>query len=93
MMTPSGCRNNRQIAFRTTDNQGLWWWHTIDIESREIIQISEPSYDFFFPKLAWAPDGQRVAYMPLVEQQNRNDGSSQIHIRNLDGSNDVGPHP
>ena len=81
--------DNRQIAFRTTDNQGLWWWRMIVIESGEIARISEPSYDFFFPKLAWAPDGQRVAYMSLVEQQARNDGASQIHIRNLDGSNDA----
>ncbi len=81
--------DSRQIAFRTTDEQGLWWWRIIDIESREIVQISEPSYDFFFPKLAWAPDGLRVAYMSLVEQQSRNDGASQIHIRNLDGSNDA----
>ncbi len=32
---------------------------------------------------------QYIAYMSLVEQQQRNDGSSQIHIKNADGSSDI----
>ena len=28
--------------------------------------------------------------MSLVEQKQRNDGSSQIHVKNVDGSNDTG---
>ena len=37
---------------------------------------------------AWSPDGREIAYMSLVEQAQRNDGSSQIHIKSIDGSND-----
>jgi Tol biopolymer transport system component len=81
--------DGEQIAFRTTDTKGLWWWRIIDIETKEITVFSEPSYDFFFQTPAWSPDGQRIAYMSLVEQEQRNDGSSQIHVKNVDGSNDV----
>ena len=54
-----------------------------------MLQLSEPSYDFFYQTPAWSPDGRFVAYMSLEEQKERNDGSSQIHMRSMDGSYDV----
>ena len=81
--------NGNQIAFRTTDTKGLWWWRILDLQSNQITELTEPSYDFFFQTPAWSPDGQYLAYMSLVEQKQRNDGSSQIHVKNIDGSNDV----
>ena len=80
--------NGQQIAFRTTDSKGLWWWRIVNIESDEMKQLTKPSYDFFFQTPAWSPDGKSVAFMSLVEQKLRNDGSSQIHVKNVDGSND-----
>lgn len=87
--SPIWLPDGRQIAFLTTDGDGLWWWRVINVENRAISQFSEPSYDFFFQTPAWSPDGQYIAYMSLAEQQQRNDGSSQIHIKKLDGSNDI----
>ena len=81
--------NGSQIAFRTLDPNGLWWWRIINIENNEISQFTEPSYDFFSQTPAWSPDGQEIAYMSMVEQQQRNDGSSQIHVKKVDGSKDV----
>jgi len=78
----------KSIAFRTTDGSGLWWWRTINLENNEIQNLSDPSYDFFYQKLAWSPDGKKIAYMSMREQEARNDGSSQIHIRTIeDNSN------
>ncbi len=77
------------IAFRTTDNKGLWWWRTANLDGAKIEKISEPSYDFFFQTPAWSPDGTRIATMSLEEQKTRNDGASQIHVKNVDGSNDT----
>jgi TolB protein len=76
------------IAFRTTDNQGLWWWRTAKLDGSAIEKISQPSYDFFSQTPAWSPDGTRIAYMSLEEQKKRNDGASQIHIKDIDGKND-----
>jgi TolB protein len=81
--------NGRQIAFRTTDAKGLWWWRIVNIEGTQVAQFTKPSYDFFFQTPAWSPDGNKIVYMSLLEQKQRNDGSSQIHIKNVDGSNDV----
>ena len=79
--------NGTQVAFRTHDGNSAWWWRIYDLQTHEITRYSVPSYDFFFQTPAWSPDGQYLAYMSLVEQQERNDGSSQIHIKNLvDGS-------
>lgn len=80
---PDGTR----VAFRTHDGNGSWWWRTYNLDTHEITKYSVPSYDFFFQTPAWSPDGLYLAYMSLVEQQERNDGSSQIHVKNLvDGS-------
>jgi len=78
-----------QIAFLSTDGKGGWWWRILDLGSGAITDLSEPSFDFFFQTPAWSPDGQLVAYMSLTEQAERNDGSSQIHIRRADGTEDI----
>lgn len=78
-----------QIAFRTMDGEGLWWWQVIDLVTNQVSQFSEPSFDFFFQTPAWSPDGQYIAYMSLAEQSERNNGSSQIHIRSVDGLVDI----
>ncbi|MBN1538468.1 MAG: PD40 domain-containing protein [Anaerolineales bacterium] len=81
--------DGQHIAFRTTDNEGLWWWRKAKLDGSEVEKISEASYDFFYQTPAWSPDGKKMAYMSLEEQKERNDGSSQIHIKNLDGTNDM----
>ncbi len=86
---PMWLPDGKSIAFRTTDGQGLWWWRAIDLKSRKLTALSDPSYDFFFQKQAWSPDGKKIAYMSMQEQADRNDGSSQIHVRNADGSGDM----
>jgi TolB protein len=87
--SPIWLPDGKQIAFLTTDGEGLWWWRMINIDNHAVSQFSEPSYDFFFQTPAWSPDGQYIAYMSLVEQQHRNDGSSQIHVKTVDGSSDI----
>jgi Tol biopolymer transport system component len=86
--TPMWLPEGGRIAFRTTDGQGLWWWRELELNNRQITMLSEPSYDFFFQKQTWSPDGKKIAYMSMQEQAARNDGSSQIHIKNSDGSGD-----
>lgn len=75
--------DSKSIAFRTTNGNGLWWWRSINLENSVIQNLTEPSYDFFYQKLAWSPDGKQIAYMSMEEQKSRNDGSSQIHIRTI----------
>ena len=81
--------NGHQVVFRTHDGNGVWWWRIYDLDTHEITKFSVPSYDFFFQTPAWSLDGQYLAYMSLVEQQERNDGSSQIQVRSLVDSSDV----
>jgi len=88
-LKPIWLPDGRHIAFRTDDGKGTFWWRVLDLETSELTTITEPSFDFFFQTPAWSPDGLRIAYMSLVEQQERNDGSSQIHVKNVDGSNDI----
>lgn len=75
-----------QIAVRTTDGQGLWWWRVIDLNTNQIVDLTEASYDFFYQKQAWSPISQEIAYMSMTEQLERNDGSSQIHVKAMDGN-------
>ncbi len=78
-----------RIAFRAIDNKGLWWWRTAHLDGSQVTELSEPSYDFFFQTPAWSPDGARIAYMSLEEQKMRNDGASQIHVKDINGANDI----
>jgi Tol biopolymer transport system component len=81
--------DGEHIAVLTTDGAGLWWWRIAALDGPgEIVQWSEPSYDFFYPTPAWSPDGSQIAYMSLEEQKLRNDGASQIHVRDAAGGND-----
>ena len=80
--------DGNHLAVRTTDGSGLWWWRLLNLEDGKISNLTEPDYDFFFQKQTWSPDGKKIAYMSLVEQQARNDGSSQIHVKNTDGTDD-----
>ncbi len=77
-----------QIAVRTTDGQGLYWWRILNLNTNQMVDLTEASYDFFFQKQAWSPANPEVATMSLVEQRERNDGSSQIHVKAIDGSYD-----
>ncbi len=86
--SPIWLPDNQRISFLTTDGKGLFWWRIVNLENREIDQLTSPSYDFFFQTRAWSPDGTRIAYMSLEEQKARNDGSSQIHVMDLGGMND-----
>ena len=86
--TPVWLPDGQQIAVRTTDGKGLWWWRVVDLNTNKTDDLTEASYDFFFQKQAWSPDGSQVATMSLKEQQGRNDGSSQIHVKAIDGSYD-----
>lgn len=81
--------DGKHIALRTDDGKGLFWWRVMNLESSEVTTITEPSYDFFYQTPAWTPDGKSIAYMSLVEQQERNDGSAQIHVKNVDGTHDI----
>jgi Tol biopolymer transport system component len=85
---PKWLPDGKHIAFLTTDAKGLWWWRVARIDGNEVKQLTEPSYDFFYQTPSWAPDGIRIAYMSLEEAKARNDGSSQIHVKNADGTDD-----
>jgi TolB protein len=86
---PAWLADGRRIALRSTDGTGLWWWRIVNLDDGESADISEHLYDWFFQTPAWSPDGAWTAYMSLVEQQERNDGSSQIHVRSADGRSDI----
>lgn len=83
---PIWLADGETIAFRSTDQKGLWWWRVAHIDGAGLSNLTNPSYDFFFQTLAWSRDGNWIASMSLTEQITRNDGSSQIHIRRVDGS-------
>ncbi len=81
--------DGESIAFRTHDGTGMWWWRIVELTSSAVTDYSTPTYDFFFQTPAWSPDGSRLAYMSLVEQQARNDGSSQLHVKVLPNRSDT----
>ncbi len=76
------------LSIQSTDEAGLYAWRTYDLSTGRLSEPTEPGYDFFFQTRSVSPDGSRVAYMSLTEQAGRNDGSSQIHVQNRDGSAD-----
>lgn len=80
--------DGEQVAVRTTDGQGLYWWRVLNLNTHQIVDLTEASYDFYFQKQVWSPTSPEIAYMSLTEQQGRNDGSSQIHVKAIDGSYD-----
>lgn len=80
--------DGRTLSIQSTDGAGLYWWKDYNFATRKLIGKAEPTFDFFFSTEAWSPDGTKVAYMSLVEQAERNDGASQIHVRGQDGSDD-----
>jgi TolB protein len=75
--------DGKSMAFRTTDEKGLWWWRTLDLTSGQISQYSQPLYDFYSSKPAWSADGRYLATMSLLEQTARNDGAAQLHLKDL----------
>jgi Tol biopolymer transport system component len=85
---PEWLPDGKRITFKTTDGKGLWWWQIAASDGKNITPVTQPSFDFFYQTLARSPDGTKIAYMSLKEQAERNDGSSQIHIMNADGSKD-----
>lgn len=86
---PQWLPDGSKIAYRTTDGKGLWYWQELDLAIGTVTQLTKPSYDFFYPKPAWSPDGRYLAYMSLTEQAARNDGSSQIHLKDLTSGADT----
>jgi len=88
-LKPIWLPDGKRVAFRTDNGKGLFWWRILNLETSELTTITEPSYDFFYQTPAWSPDGNKIAYMSLVEQQESNDGSAQIHVKNVDGTNDI----
>lgn len=80
--------DGRTLSIQSTDDAGLYWWKDYDLIRAEVVGSTERTYDFHFLAEAWSPDGTQVAYMSLVEQAERNDGSAQIHVRGLDGTDD-----
>jgi Tol biopolymer transport system component len=86
---PQWLPDGSKIAYRTTDGKGLWYWQELDLANGTVTRLNEPSYDFFYPKPAWSPDGRYEATMSLVEQAARNDGSSQIHLKDLTSGTDT----
>lgn len=81
--------DGQRIAFRTHDGIDQWWWRIIKLSTNEVSEFSAPSYDLFFQTPAWSPDGSQLAYMSLVEQKERNDGSSQLHVKVLPNRSDI----
>lgn len=80
--------DGQHIAILVGDSQGRWRWEIVTIETQDITPLTDWIFDFFFRTPSYSHDGTRIAFMSLVEQAERNDGSSQIHIKDIDGSND-----
>lgn len=89
-MSPRWSPDGNRLAYQDADpfarRPGIW---IIDLETHERVQVAE---DASLP--AWSPDGTRLAYTSATPLSSVGElGPSEIHVVNIDGSDDraLGP--
>lgn len=83
--------DGNRIAVMTTSGDGEKSWQEVNVVTKNIIPLADRSYDFLIAPAVFSHDGTRLAYLALPEQAEGIDSlpySTQVHIRNIDGSND-----